>query len=447
MPSAAPSRYLGVTSGIALVVSNMVGAGVLLSTGFMAQDMGPDTILLAWIMGAVIALAGARAYAQAAAWIPRSGGEYRFLSDLLHPSLGYLAGWGSLLVGFSAPIAVNALAAGAFAATLVRGLPQRPFAIAVIVLLTVVHGARLQASKWMHNSLVALEAVLLLGFVAVGLALGENRWPSWAPQNESAGFPVAAFAASLFYIAFAFSGWNAAAYVASDFGDPRRDVPRAMLFGCSSVAVLYLAVNWVFVANLTPAEGRAVFDYETTRVTLGHVLIKRLLGETAGAAMSALALLALTSAASAMTVVGPRVYAAMAEDGFLPGALRARQGRPPTGSVVLQSALALVLVLTHSLQQALSNVGAILTLFAALVSCTIVRERFRPTGRSRPGHVTMVCAGVHVASTAWMLYFGLRGATHLLSWIVGLAAAGLLAYALTRRGPGRKPSSIAPYGA
>ena len=439
MPSAAPSRYLGVPSGIALVVSNMVGAGVLLSTGFMAQDMGPGPILLAWIVGAAIALAGTRVYAQAAAWIPRSGGEYRYLSELLHPAVGYLAGWASLLVGFSAPVAVNAVAAGAFAATLVPGLSPRAFAVTVVVLLTAVHGARLHTSKWMHNAIVVLEAVLLLGFVAVGLTLGDNRWPTWTPQNASAGFPVAAFAASLFYIAFAFSGWNAAVYVASDFRDPRRDVPRAMLIGCSVVAVLYLAVNWVFVANLTPAEGRAVFDYEATRVTLGHVLIKRLLGEAGGAAMSALALVALISAASAMTVVGPRVYAAMAADGFLPRALRAREGRPPSGSVLLQSALTLVLVLTHSLQQALTNLGAVLTLFAALVSCSIIGERIRPTGRSRPGPVTMACAGIHVASAAWMLYFGLRGATHLWLWIVGVAAAGLLANVVTRRAS-RTPS-------
>ena len=427
----ATGRHLGVPSGIALVVSNMVGAGVFLSAGFMAQDMGPGTILAAWGVGAVIALAGARAYAQVAVWVPRSGGEYRYLSDLIHPALGYLAGWASLLVGFSAPVAVNALAAGAFAGTLVPGVNPRAVGVVVIGVLTILHASGLRTSKWAHNALVVVDAVLLLGFVAVGLSLGQTQWPAWSPPAASAGFPVPAFAGSLFYIAFAFAGWNAAVYVASDFRNPRRDVPRSMLLGCAMVAVLYMAVNWVFVANLTPDQARAVFEYESKRVTLGHLVVQQLLGEAGGKAMSVLAMIALVAAASAMTVVGPRVCAAMADDGFLPRVLGGREGRPPSVSVWVQSAIATLLLFTHTLQQVLSNVGAILTLFAALVSCAIFRERLWPTGLSRPGAAVLACAGIHVASAVWMLYFGLRGDTRLWLWIAVVAAAGLGAYAAT----------------
>ena len=429
--SSGPAR-LGVPSGVALVVSNMVGAGVFLSAGFMSQEMGPGPLLLAWVVGAVIALAGTRAYAQAAEWVPRSGGEYRYLSDLLHPALGYLAGWASLLVGFSAPIAVNALAAGAFVGTLVPGIDARAVAGVIIVALTLFHALRLGTSKWVHNAIVIVDVLLLVGFVVTGLALGDNRWPTWTPPQAAAGFPVQAFAGSLFWIAFAFAGWNAAVYVASDFHRPARDVPRAMAIGCGLVAVLYLLVNWVFVANLTPDDGRAVFDYDTRRVTLGHVVAEKLLGPFGGAAVSALVITALVAAASAMTVVGPRVYAAMADDGFLPRPLRAAAGRPPTGSVLLQSALALIIAFTHRIHEVLGNVGAVLAFFAALVSCAVIRERFFPAGRSRPSLVTVLCALVHVCSTAWMLYFGLRQPV-LLIWIAAVAAVALVAYALTRR--------------
>jgi APA family basic amino acid/polyamine antiporter len=433
MSSPPASRpHLGLPSGIALVVSNMVGAGVFVSAGFMSQEMGPGLILLAWMVGALIAMAGTRAYAQVVLWVPRSGGEYRFLSDLLHPVLGYLAGWGSLLVGFSAPVAASTLAAGAFAATIVPGLDPRGVALALLLALTLFHSTRLQGSKWMHNTLVVVDAVLLLGFVAVGLALGQDGWPAWTPPHPPAGSALPTFARSLFYVAFAFSGWNAAAYVASSFRDPVRDVARAMLIGCMLVAALYLAVNWVFVANLTPDEGRAVFDYESTRVTLGHVVVKRLLGPAGGVAMSVLTMVALAAAASAMTVVGPRVYAAMAEDGFLPRLLRPRAGFPPTAAVWLQSSLAALLVFTHSLHQVLSNVGAVVTVFAALVSCAIFREWLRPTGRPRPGALTLACAGIHVLSAAAMLYFGLRGTTLLALWIAVVVTVALAAYALTR---------------
>lgn len=423
---------LGLLSGIGLVVSNMVGAGVFVSAGFMAQDLGPGTLLLAWLVGAVIALAGARAYATVAVWVPRSGGEYRFLSDLVHPALGYLAGWASLLLGFSAPLAVNALAAGAFARTLVPTLEPAAFATALILGLAVLHSLGMRSSKLTQNLLVGLDVALLAGFVAVGLGLGSHAWPTWTPPNPSDGFPTGAFARSLFYVAFAFSGWNAAAYAAEEFGHPRRDVPRAMLVGCTGVALLYLAVNWVFVANLTPEQGRVVFEYEETRVTLGHLVVRELLGPLGGQAMSLLVVAAFTAAASAMTLVGPRVYAAMARDGFLPRAIAGGEGRPPAASIVMQAAIALLLVFTHTLQQVLMNVGALLTLFAALTSFSVFTARRSRPELPAPGTLTRLAAGLHVASSVFLLYFGFRDSLRMVAWVAAVGACALLAYALSR---------------
>lgn len=411
----------------------MVGAGVFLSAGFMAQDMGPGTILVAWVVGAVIALSGAKAYAQVAAWVPRSGGEYRFLSDLLHPALGYLAGWGSLLLGFTAPLAVDALAAGAFAATVFPGLPPRGVGVAVIVVLTALHAVGLRASKLTQNALVLVDVVLLTGFVATGLLLGSHAWPTWAPPSATGAFPLQPFVQSLFFIAFAFSGWNAAAYAASEFRDPKRDVPRAMLIGCALVAVLYLIVNWVFVANLTPERAKVVFEYEQTRVTLGHVVIKDLLGPAGGVAMSLLSFTAFVAAASAMTMIGPRVYAAMADDGFLPSALRSRAGQPPVGAVVLQAVLAMVFLFTNSADELLLKAGVILTVFAALTSCAVFRVRFGGTPHSKPDALTLLAATVHVGSAILMMHFGLRRSTWV--WMAGvaaLAALALVVYSATR---------------
>src|SRR5687768_15656354 len=150
-----PER-LGLWSGVGLVAANMIGAGVFLSAGFMAQEMGPGLIMLAWVVGTAVALAGTRAYGAVARLVPRSGGEYRYLSELLHPSLGYLAGWTSLLVGFSAPIAVSAAAAGHFAATLV---PVDPIATgaAAIVVLTGLHAGGFSLSRRTQDVLVGFK--------------------------------------------------------------------------------------------------------------------------------------------------------------------------------------------------------------------------------------------------------------------------------------------------
>jgi APA family basic amino acid/polyamine antiporter len=400
----------------------------------MAQDMGPGPILLAWVVGAVLALSGARAYAAVAQIVPRSGGEYRYLSELLHPAVGYLSGWASLLVGFSAPVAVDAIAAGAFAKTVFPALDPQWTGVAFVAVLTGLHVGGLETSARTQNALVAVKVLLLAGFVAVGLGYGVNAWPGWQPPGGSSGFPLAPFVRSLFFVAFAFSGWNAVIYAAEEFHVPERTVPRAMLIGCALVAVLYLVVNWIFVANLTPADAAVVFRYESDRVTLGHAVVSKLVGAGGGKVMSLFTIAVFLSAMSAMIFVGPRVYAAMARDGYLPRALAGRDGRPPVGSILLQSALSVVIVFTHPIRAILENVGAILVLFSALVAVGLFWRALSPAGRPRPGPVALAAAAVYVLASSWMFWFAFRGATHLLAWIGVIAAVGLGAYAASRRG-------------
>jgi APA family basic amino acid/polyamine antiporter len=423
---------LGLWSGVGLAAANMIGAGVLLSAGYMAQEMSPGWILVDWLVGMALAMAGARAYAEMAVMLPRSGGEYRYLSDLAHPLLGYLSGWASLLVGFSAPIAINAVASADFLATVVPLPDERVIATGLILILTAFHSAGLVTSKWTQDLLVVFKILLLVAFIAVGVALGESSWPSWTPPRGPAGFSSGPFLGSLFWIAFAFTGWNAAAYAAGEFRRPARDVPRAMLIGCAMVGVLYLLVNWVFVANLTPRDALAVV--ETNRPVLGHAVMQKLLGDTGAAMMSVLVALALFSTMSAMVMVGPRVYATMAEDGFLPRFLAARAGRPPVGSVLFQSAVAVAIVWTHSLVNALGNVGAVLVLYSALAAGSLLLARRRRPDLPRPRPVALVAAAVYTAASAWILVFGVRRLDRSVGvWAACITALAVVAYLVTER--------------
>ena len=416
-----------------MVIANMIGAGVFLSTGFMAQELTPGQILLAWVIGAFLALAGARAYAGIARIVPKSGGEYQYLSTLVHPALGYLAGWASLLLGFSAPIAIDAVAAGAFAKTLTPAVDAGTFAALLIALMTAVHAVGLRFSVTTQNSLVIVKLILVVGFVAAGLAGGRNAWPTWTPPNPSESFPLGPFMQNLFYIAFAFSGWNAAVYAASEFRNPKRDVPRAMMLGCGVVGVMYLFVNWVFVANLTPERCKVVFTYETARITLGHLIMKDLIGDVGAACMSVLAIVAFVSAVSAMTFLGPRVYAAMARDGFLPRILQGREGKPPVGSVVLQGAIALFLVYAYRLQEVLNNVGAILTLFSALTVFSLFWVRFKRKDCEQPAAAALAAALLYLLLSGVMLYFGFKKSPTLNLWVGASITAALIGYFITRR--------------
>ena len=416
-----------------MVAANMIGSGVFVSAGYMALDMGPGQILLAWVAGAVLALCGAVAYGAVARLVPRSGGEYRYLSELLHPAVGYLGGWASLLVGFSAPLALDAVLAGAFATTIFPSLHPTWAAASMVVLLTGFHAIGFRSSARTQNLLIVVKATLLIGFVGVGLTLGSHSWPTWTPPHAQAAFPLSPFASSLFYIALAFSGWNAAVYAAEEFENPARTVPRAMIIGTVLVAALYLLVNWIFVANLDPGTAYFTVSDETRRVTLGHAVMERLVGPTAAGAWSAATVLVFLSAMSAMTFLGPRVYAAMAADGFLPKFLRASpEGHPPRSSLVLQALITLFFVFVQGVRETLVQVGAILVLFAALVALGLVVARVRGM-KPTPSKRAVVAAVIYVVSSAWMFWKGFGDRPQSLLWVAGVAVVLLVAWALSRR--------------
>ena len=426
------TAFLGLWSGVGLVVANMVGAGVFLSTGFMAQELSSGWILLAWGVGALLAMAGARTYAEVALLIPRSGGEYRYLSELIHPAIGYLAGWASLLVGFSAPMAISAFAASAFAFAVLGQGDARLGASALIAGLTFFHTLGLSTSKWTQNALVILKGLLILSFVALGLSMGDNQWPVWRPTTGSESI-ASSFATGLFFVAYAFSGWNAATYAAGEFEVPTRDVPRALLIGCALVGVAYLLVNWVLVANLTPERALVVFEYEEARVTLGHLVVSDFLGPAGTSVMSMGISVMMISSTSAMLLVGPRVYAEMARDGFLPQVLRGEPGAPPRAAVVLQGLLAIGLLYLHTLAELLTNVAAILVLFSALVALGLFRARWQRVELPAPRRGALVAAAVYASSSSWMLYNAFRAETGLLLWIGVATIAGLAGYSVARR--------------
>jgi len=428
---------LGVWSGMGMGIANMIGAGVFLSASYMPLDLNPKEILAAWIIGTLLALAGAKAYSGIAQLVPHSGGEYRILSTLVHSALGYLAGWASLLIGFSAPIAINAMATGSFARTLHPEIDPTLVAALMILALTAAHAIGLRISLTAQNLLVALKILLVVGFIAVGLIYGSNAWPEWTPVNESEGFPLGSFVRNMFFIAFAFSGWNAAIYAASEFRNPKRDIPRAMILSCIVVGILYLLINWVFIANLNPAQLQDLSFGDTDRITtLGVLIMGNLLGEGYAVAMSILMIIAFLSSASAMTFLGPRVYAAMAKDGFLPAALKGKEGKPPVGAVLLQGGIALFLVFVTQLRGLLGNVGAILTLFSALTIFSLFWICFKGKEYPRPAALVLIAGGFYLIVSIIMLCFGFIGgqSSLQLNLLVGACMmATLVGYFIARR--------------
>jgi APA family basic amino acid/polyamine antiporter len=399
-----------ILSGSGLVVADMIGVGVLVSTGYMAQDMSAGPILIAWLLGTVVAVCGVMAYSGVVAAIRQSGGEYRFLSDLIHPFLGYVAGWGSLVLGFSAAIAVDAHAIGSFLNTLLPGPDPLLVGAVVIVTITILQGFDTNLSHRSQNLFVSFKLSFLLLFVLLALALGNNAIPAWTPPNQTEGFPWIKVIENQFWIAFAFSGWNAAVYMAGEFRNPGRDIPRSVTIGLVVVGILYLAINWVFVANLTPADSVAVFAYEETRITLAHLIAYEIFGQHGGQIVSVLVIIIFVSAISVMMMIGPRVYAAMAGDGYLPKVFKLRDGKPPLNATLLQAAVSLLLLFSHTLREAVLAASAFLLLFTALTAASLFRLR-RYNRQPYPSRYQLIASALYILAVTVILVTGLQTAT------------------------------------
>jgi APA family basic amino acid/polyamine antiporter len=388
-------RQLGLASATALVVANMIGTGVFTTSGFLLVDLGsPWRVLLAWLVGGVVAGCGALCYGALARRIPESGGEYLFLSRTLHPAAGCAAGWISLLVGFSAPLAAAAYGFGEYTKSWLPGWPPQGIGSVVLILFCALHAWHVPTGTSVQNLAVALKVVLILAFI--GFAGG--RLPAAGPEPVRAPppFSAGALAVSLVWVSFSYSGWNAAVYLGGEIRDPRRNLPRSLLLGTGLVTMLYLALNAVFLFSTSPAALAG-------RLEVGRIAAEALGGPAWANALAGLIALALATAVSAMMMAGPRVYAKMAADGCLPRWLAAGNG-PPLPAVMFQSAVALALLWSATYDRLLTYIGFTLSLSTAATVIGLMRLRRREGAQlAVPGWPWV--PGAFLLAVLWMAVF------------------------------------------
>lgn len=414
----------------ALVVANMVGTGIFVTSGFVARDLGSAWLALStWIAGGILALCGANAYAELGTMFPRAGGEYVYLSRAFHPAVGFVSGCVSMLVGFAAPIAAAAVACASYAHAIFPVLPVEGSAVALILLTTAVHSVDVGAGARFQTVFTAMKAMLLAAFAAGGVLFGRGDFSHFSAVSGDAG--PADVALSLVWVSFAYSGWNAAAYVAGELREPSRTLPRALLAGTSMVLGLYVALNVAFFYAAAPIElgGRPEI--------VADVAARALFGDRVGDAISGLVAIALISSVSAMIMAGPRVPLAMAEDGlFFAGLARRNRGGAPYLSLALQATIACVLVLSATFEQLLTYVGFLLSIFSALTVSGALVLRWKDPERKRPYRAPMLLlsATAFVGASVWIVIVALRERpTASLHGLLTIAASWLLYMVWARR--------------
>lgn len=431
-PPNGPQRRFHWLTGALVVVASMVGTGVFTTTGFLIRDLGSRSAVLAtWLVGGVMALLGALAYAELVAALPRNGGEYQLLSRIYHPALGFVSGWISLVVGFSAPMAASALAFGEYVQHLTPGIQPLWLAIGLLVTLAVLHGARLKWGSAVQNLVTLIDVVLILVFVVAGLwAAGDTRLDGTEQRPLGAAIFSPEFAVGLVYVSFAYSGWNAAAYVAGELERPERSVPYALAAGTLLVVLLYLGLNYVFLIGAPATELSGAID-------VGYIAARHLWGEGPARATSVLVSVGLFTTVSALMMTGPRVYEAMGRDFPRLARLAQRGGteRGPLVAIGLQTLVALAMIVTSSFDALLTYMGFTLSLFAGLTIAGLFVLRRREPRLLRPyrmwGHPLTTLAVLTL--TGWMLAHSLIQRPS--ATLAGLAtlAVGFLLYALVRR--------------
>ncbi|HMP75607.1 MAG TPA: APC family permease [Kiritimatiellia bacterium] len=417
-------QSLSLPSAISIVISSMVGVGVFTSVGFqLAAVPSAFPILLLWLLGGVIALCGALCYAELVAMWPRSGGEYHLLREAYHPAPGFLAGWVSLTAGFAAPLAALGIAFGVYAHDLGVPLPPGALAAGIVLVVAALHLGPLKLVGGFLTAATTLKVALILAFLAGAWLLPGGERMSLAPRaGDGALLLGAPFAVSMVYVLFSYSGWNGAAYVASELREPQRLVPRALLWGTGIVTVLYVALNAAFL-------WRAPWDRMSGQVEAALIAGEASFGPRGGWALGAMIAVGLLSTIASYTWAGSRVTDRMGQDyprlGIL--ARRNRWGAPHL-ALGLQTALALGLLASGKFDAVVNYLMALLQLSSLLVVVAVLVWRRRAPDLPRPFRVPLypVPPLVFIVATAWVLVFQIRerpveSAAGALTLLAGLA--------------------------
>jgi APA family basic amino acid/polyamine antiporter len=349
-------------TAISIVVANMIGTGVFTSLGFQAVDIKSGFALLClWLVGGILALCGALSYGELAAVMPRSGGEFYYLSKIYHPAVGFLSGWLSATVGFAAPIAAAAMALGKYFSQVFPVFPPTAIAVAVAIGVSLIHTRDVKLGSYFQISFTLLKVLLILTLIVCGFLLGQPQDINFLPANNDLNLILSSpFAISLVYVMYAYSGWNASIYIASEVKEPEKNVPRSLLAGTLIVMALYLLINFIFL-HTTP------LDQLAGKVEVGAVAATQIFGELGGKVMSLLISLGLVSAISSMVWAGPRVTQTIGEDiPFFKLLATTNAKGIPYNAILAQLAIVLVLVITSTFESIITYLGFTLTLSSFL---------------------------------------------------------------------------------
>src|SRR6267143_2638406 len=427
----APRRTVGFFTACGIVIANIIGTGIFTSLGFQLVDIQSGfALIMLWIVGGIAALCGALCYGELSAALPRSGGEYHFLSEIYHPAVGFMAGFISATVGFAAPIALAAMAFGKyFRGVFDFGSPVL-LSFVLVWMVALFHFGNLRLGSAFQNLWTIVKLLLVGVLIGAGLLIEEKQPLTFLPHaTDTMSIFSGAFAVALVYVMYSYSGWNASSYIIGEVKNPERNVPRSLLVGTLIVMAAYVLLNAVFLATTPQNEMRRQLE-------VGLISGKHIFGENGGRIAGGVICLGLISAISSMTWIGPRVTMSMGEDHWLLRFLgRKNADGVPANAVIAQLLIVNLLLLTRSFEDVVRYTQFSLLLCSLLAVLGVVVLRMARPEIARPYRVWLypVPPIVFAAITIWMMIYLLRSKTTESVAGLGTAIAGLLLYFCARK--------------
>jgi len=400
------SSKINYAAAFSLVVANMIGVGIFTSLGFQLFGLSDyRVILLLWIVGGLLAVMGSFCYAELSAAFPRSGGEYHFLSEAFGRFVGFLSGWVSITLGFSAPIAAAAHAFSKYFSHLLPvGVSPDLLSVSLIILITIVHLFKKNIGANFQIFITAGKLILMSLFIIAGFYFSSSdKQISYLITNADMSTELfsAAFWVSLIYVSYAYSGWNATAYMIDEIESPEKNVPRSILTGTLVVMLLYVLMNFVFLLS-APA------DAMRGKEDVGFVVADYIFSSRGALIIGALISFFLVSTISSMVVVGPRVISRVAQDFQELNYLSVfSKNDVPVRAIIIQSLIAIVILLTTDFQFVITCIGFVLTLFTTLTAAGLIWLRKKRADVPRPIRVPLypILPIVYIVFNCWIMFY------------------------------------------
>lgn len=424
-------RTISLYTAISVVVANMVGTGVFTSLGYQLLGLSqPMSIIVLWALGGIISFCGALAYSELGAALPRSGGEYHYLSRIYHPFVGFLSGFVSSTVGFAAPVALAAMTLGAYLSKVFPSSSPTLAAALVVVAISLLHSTSIKVGSRFQNIFTLIKVTLIVAFIFGGWqAPRQSSYPAFDFKAFSHELLSPAFAIGLFFVSYSYSGWNAAAYLAGEIKRPEKSLPKALLLGTLVVTALYVLLNQVFMRC-------APFDLMRGQNDVAFFPATSIFGAAGARVVSGIITLLLLSSISSMVMAGPRVMQVMGEDfPSLAMLSRLHTGIPKT-AIYIQCSISLLFILTSTFEQVITYIGFTLNLFTFLTVLGVMLLRKKEPNLPRPYKTWgyPLTPLLFLAFSLWLLSYGLYQKP--VESALGLAtlAVGGVAYVFGRKG-------------